>query len=148
MIHLTFTYAFLSGRTKEPGRVGRSRRTRRNPVKKVAILTRMLYARQKTHSGFTRPEQGARGAANRAGDRKENPPRFRPLRSPTRSLPGSLPDICSVGIFSGSRRNRAPSALQPRGGEGEAAQKPLKKRQTAALAHGRGALGQSGRNVI
>lgn len=90
-------------------------------------------ARQKTHSGFTRPEQGARGAANRAGDRKENPPRFRPLRSPTRSLPGSLPDICSVGIFSGSRRNRAPSAPQPSGGEGEAAQKPLKKRQTAAL---------------
>ena len=37
-------------------------------------------ARQKTHSGFTRPEQGARGAANRAGDRKDNPPRFRPLR--------------------------------------------------------------------
>lgn len=130
MIHLTFTSCVFKGRTKEPGRVCRSRLTRRNPVKKEAILTRL---RGKKHTADSRARNRGRGEPRTARETASNNPSpvptfTLPTRSPTRSLPGSLPDICSVGIFSGSRRNRAPSAPQPRGGEGEAAQQPVTKR--------------------
>ena len=96
-------------------------------------------ARQKTHSGFTRPEQWARGAANRAGDRKEQP------------FPGS--DLCasyalsyalSAGFSAGymrrgnilrerpQRRSSEPQPQRPRGrGRAEAAKKEADGRTCA-----------------
>ena len=71
---LPLAAAFFKGRTKEPGRVRRSRRTRRKPVKKGAILTRL---RGKNTQRIHAPGIGGAGAANRAETARNNPPRFR-----------------------------------------------------------------------
>ena len=72
MIRLPLAAAFLSGRTNEGTGKGLPQSAYApEPGKKGGNFDAL--ARQKTHSGFTRPEQGARGAANRAGDRKDNP---------------------------------------------------------------------------
>ena len=79
MIHLTFTSCVFKWQDEGTGKGLPQSAHAPEAGKKRGNFD--AQARQKTHSGFTRPEQGARGAANRAGDRKNNPSRFRLLHS-------------------------------------------------------------------
>lgn len=136
MIHLTFTSCVFKWQTKEPGRVCRSRRTRRKPVKKEAILTRK---RGKKHTADSRARNRGRGEPRTARETART------------TLPGSglyasyaLSYALSAGFSAGymrrgnilrerpQRRSSEPQPQRPRGrGRAEAAKKEADGRTCA-----------------